>query len=124
MTKEKDKTQTQEYVDSYNEMLKRLYTVSRMAARQFVGSDESPQAQYIVNIEIFKNLINYQVALLNRLVGGMTETDEFMKLACEALEKHLKTMEEELSIKSWDKEGNPVLNLEEFKERTAGWPQC
>ena len=117
------KDKTQEYLDRYNEMLPKLYEVSRMAARQFVGSDESPQAQYIVNLEIFKNLAETRVSALNSLVIelGLT-TETFLKLSCEELEKRVKTMEEELAIRGWDDEGNPVLNLEEFKERTEEWP--
>jgi len=116
----------QKYVESYREMIKKLNTLSQIAVRQFLGSRpaDDPRVVYLAGMETFRNLANAQLEVLVRLATEKlgVKREEFLQMSSEEMEKQVKAMEEDLRVSGWDNDGQPIFDLQAYRERTIGWP--
>lgn len=122
----KQDKEAERYLADYKGMVRQLTILSRIAARQLLGTraDEDPRLEYVAALESFKNLSNVQTSVLIRLVTEKlgVKREEFLELSREELAKQIEAMEQDLCVTGWDSSGNPVFNLQAYRERTAGWP--
>ncbi len=114
-------------LDEYRELLRKLTIMSQVAVGQFLGGSrpaEDPRVEYIRGLEAFKNVANAQISAFFRLATENlgVPSEEFIRVSCEELETQVKEMMEDFRITGWDDDGNPVFDLQSFRERTAGWP--
>lgn len=116
-----------EYMANYGEMTKKLFILSRMNVRQFLGTrpDGDPRVEYLTQMEAFKNLSNVQLSVLLDAVSNMfgTKGGEFLKRFEEALSQQITSMEESLAVTGWNEDGTPILDLQAHLEKTQSWPR-
>lgn len=110
----------------HQEMVKKLSTLSLVSVRQFMGTrrEGDPRVEYLRSLERFHNLATAQLRALQRLAIeklGVSRED-FLNIFLEELEQQVKSMEEDLCVVDWDKQGKPIFNLQAFRTRTEGWP--
>ncbi len=122
-----DKTELEKQMEKqmahYHEMVEKLYVLSKISSMKFNGPHEGAPAEFIITLEIFKNLANYQLAVLNRLVTKLgVSGEDFLAISCDELGKHLKNMEDGLAVKGWGDAG-PIFDLAKYQEKTRGWPK-
>ena len=122
----KEQYQNEVYLANYKEMVKKLRVLSKVAVRQFLGTraDGDPRLEYMTDLEAFKNLANVHLEVLVELTIkklGITRED-YLKVHGDQLAAQLKTMEQDLAVKSWDESGNPIFDLATYRERTKLWP--
>ena len=116
----------QKYVESYRKMVEKLNTLSRIAVKQFLGSRpaDDPRVVYLAGMETFRNLANAQLEVLVRLATEKlgVKREEFLQMSNEEMDKQVKAMEEDLRVTGWDNAGQPIFDLQAYRERTIGWP--
>ncbi len=127
MNKKAEKTEQQDYLENYRNMVTRLHALSRLAVRQLIGTraSDDPQAEYVTGLEAFKNLANVHLEVLMELTIkklGISK-DDFLKLQGEQLANQIAAMEQDLCVTGWDGNGNPIFDLAKYAERTARWPK-
>jgi len=114
------------YMESYREMVRKLYVLSSAEVRQFLGTrpDGDPRVEYLAGLQSFQNMANAQISCLMRLVTeklGVSEED-FLAVAAEEIGKQVQTMENELAVVGWNEDGTMRLDLQAHREKTKGWP--
>lgn len=121
------KKKVEEYMANYGPMTKRLFVLSQMNVRQFLGTrvEGDPRVAYLTQMEAFKNLADVQISTLLEVVSNMFggKGGEFLKRFEETLSEQITSMEESLAVTGWNEDGTPILNLQAHLEKTKGWPQ-
>ena len=116
----------QGYVERYRKMAEKINTLNQIAVRQFLGSRpaDDPRVVYLVGMENFRNLANAQLEVLVRLATEKlgVKKEEFLQMYSEEMEKQVKDLEEDLRVSGWDGDGQPIFDLQAYRERTIGWP--
>lgn len=122
-----EKKKNEAYLENYKQLVERLYCLSRLNVRQFMGTREEgdPRVNYLVGLESFKNLANSQIAgivrVLTMLLGD--RKPEFLEIMAEELASQIKAMEGDVGVKEWAEDGTPRFDLPVLREKTKGWPQ-
>ena len=121
------KKKVDEYMANYGEMTNRLFVLSRMNVRQFLGTraEGDPRVLYLAQMEAFKNLADVQISTLLEVVSNMFggKGGKFLKLFEETFSEQIASMEESLAVTGWNEDGTPILDLKAHLEKTKGWPQ-
>lgn len=121
------KKKNEEYMENYKALVGKLYTLSRMNVRQFLGTreDGDPRVEYLTGLESFKNLANVQLQVLLGVVYAMVgeRKPAVLKMMEEELGKQIESMQEALAVTGWKEDGSPVLDLQKHLANTVSWPR-
>ncbi|MBA7623238.1 hypothetical protein ES703_30631 [subsurface metagenome] len=121
------KKKVEEYMANYGEMTKKLFLLSQMNARQFLGTraEGDPRVTYLTQMEAFKNLADVQLSTLLEVVSNMfgSKGGDLLKVFERTLSQQIASMEESLAVTGWNEDGTPILDLQAHLEKTKGWPQ-
>ncbi len=127
MAKKAVPAKTKAYMANVNEIVRRMRTLSQISTRQLLGNlpADNPRVEYATGQKLLENMTVVQLEVMNKLlikVSGVTQ-EEYLKLQREQLAAQLKSMQEGLGVTDWDEEGNPIFDLQAYKEITTAWPQ-
>lgn len=121
------KKKVEEYMANYGEMTKKLFLLSQMNVRQFLGTrvEGDPRVTYLTQMEAFKNLADVQLSTLLEVVSNMfgSKGGDLLKVFERTLSQQIASMEESLAVTGWNEDGTPILDLQAHLEKTKGWPQ-
>lgn len=109
----------------YKALLGRLMTLSRVSSRQLLGTrpEGEPRGEFIVGIEAFKNLADIQIQVLTVLVMSLgVKKEDYFRVLVDEFRKHMQEMEKDLCVTGWNDAGQPIFDLQAYRERTLGWP--
>lgn len=126
-TPDPEKQKIDDYMANYGEMTKKVYILSKMNVRQFLGTRQEgdPRVEYLTQLEAFKNLANVQLSALIEVLTDMLgkKSGVLLRKFEQTLEQQVQSMEESLAVTGWMEDGTPMLDLQAHLGKTGGWPQ-
>lgn len=122
-----EKQKVDELKVSYTELTKKVFILSQMNVRQFLGTrpEGDPRVDYLTQVEGFKNLANAQLSALIEALSDMLgkKSGVLLRKFEQAMNQEVSRMEEALGVTGWKEDGTPILDLQAHLAKTQGWPR-
>lgn len=115
----------------YRSLIQKIYKISLIQVRQLMGNQPptDPRVAFVAGLQFHSNMVNAQImSLLNILQEILRVLDSTVQLDPTEVQlgellKQVKELQTDLCIKDWSEDGEPLLDLVEYKKRTEGWPE-
>lgn len=134
MTEELEHSETNEsvlFMGIYRENVQKLLKLSLIQSRQLMGSlpATDPRMQFVSDLQGQLHLANAQILatmhVLQEILRVLKDDLQIKQTEIQLLElkNQIEVMEKDLCVTGWDPNGEPILNLQEYRKRTEGWPE-